>query len=239
MSRFLCTVADDAEALAQTAAAWALAEARRHRRPFAIALSGGSTPRRFYQLLGQAPVRDAFPWELAHWFWGDERFVPHDHADSNYRMARETLLNHAPIPAANIHPVPYEDLPEQAAAAYQRTLQDFYGADRLDPAKPLFAMNLLGLGTDGHTASLFPGTAALDETKRWATAVIGAKPEPRITLTYPVLNSAHTIAFLVEGAEKRMQLKSLLDGSSRTPAAAINPATGGTLHLFMDRAAAP
>ena len=114
---------------------------------FAVCLSGGSTPQRLYELLAGPPYRDKFPWSRTHWFWGDERFVPHDDALSNYRMVREALLSRAPIPAINIHPIPTEGIsPEKAAAAYERELKSFYGAEHLDPARPLFDVNLLGLG---------------------------------------------------------------------------------------------
>ena len=134
---------------------------------FAVCLSGGSTPQRLYEHLAGPPYRDAFPWSRTHWFWGDEQFVPHDDALSNYRMVREALLSRAPIPAVNIHPIPTEGLsPEAAASAYERELKSFYGADHLDPARPLFDVNLLGLGPDGHTASLFPGSAVLAEREK-------------------------------------------------------------------------
>ena len=143
---------------------------------FAVALSGGSTPRRLYEHLAGPPYRDAFPWSRTHWFWGDERFVPHGDAQSNYRMVREALLSRAPIPAINIHPIPTEGVsPEAAAVTYERELKSFYGAKRLDAARPLFDVTLLGLGPDGHTASLFPGTAVLAERDRWVAAVVGVK----------------------------------------------------------------
>ncbi len=154
----------DPAALSRRVAEWMLELATATEGRFAVALSGGSTPRALYRDLAEPPYRDAFPWSRAHWFWGDERFVPPDDALSNYRMVREALLSRAPIPAANIHPVPTEGLdPEAAASAYERELKSFYGAERLDPARPLFDVTLLGLGEDGHTASLFPGTAVLAE----------------------------------------------------------------------------
>src|SRR5262249_23838998 len=138
-----------------------------------------------------------FPWRRAHWFLGDERFVPHDHPDSNYRMVREALFSRVPVPAANIHAIRTEQLtPEQAALAYESTLKEFYGTDTLDPGQHLFDVTLLGIGEDGHTASLFPGQPALKERRRWAVAVVGVRSEPRVTLTYPALDGSAHVAFL-------------------------------------------
>jgi 6-phosphogluconolactonase len=226
------------EALARHVAEWLLATAAGTERPFAVALSGGSTPRRLYELLSDSPIREAFPWAHTHWFWGDERFVPHDSPESNYRMVREAMLERAPVPAANVHPVPTEGLtPQDAALSYERELKSFYGAASLSPDRPLFDVTLLGLGPEGHIASLFPGTAILDERTRWVGAVIGAKPEPRITLTYPALESSREIAFLVTGAAKRPALQQLREGNPDLPATRLHPVRG-TLHLFVDRAAA-
>jgi 6-phosphogluconolactonase len=171
-------------------------------------------------------------------FWGDERFVPHDHRDSNYRMAREALLSRVSIPDGNIHAVPTEGLsPEEAAIVYETTLRRFYGANELAPDRPLFDVALLGIGEDGHTASLFPGQPTLQETRRWAVAVIGAKDEARITLTYPVLDSSREVAFLVTGKEKRGVVSRAQAGDQTLPAAVVRPI--GHLHWFTDRAAAP
>lgn len=230
-------ILSDPDALARRVANWLTEVARETRGTFRVALSGGETPRPLYRNLATSPWREAFPWSRAAWFWGDERFVSPDDPRSNYRMTRETLLDRAPVPAARIHAVPtLETSPEQAAAAYERTLQTLYGAARLDPARPLFDVNLLGLGPEGHTASLFPGTAALAERERWVVAVLGVKEEPRITLTYPVLESAHRVAFLVTGVEKRAVLRRLLRGDVALPAARVHPA--GELRIFADRAAA-
>jgi 6-phosphogluconolactonase len=226
----------DPVALARRVADWILKVATAKDGTFAAALAGGSTPRSLYRLLAEPPYRDAFPWFRAHWFWGDERFVPHDDAQSNYRMVREALLSRAPIPAPNIHSVPTEGVgPEAAAFAYERELKSFYGAERLDPARPIFDVTLLGLGTDGHTASLFPGTAVLAERNRWVAAVVGARSEVRISLTYPVLESSRHTAFLVAGQEKRAILQRLRRGDDSLPAARLRPT--GTLHLFVDAAA--
>jgi 6-phosphogluconolactonase len=227
----------DPEALARRVADWLLAMAMAREAHFTLALSGGGTPRRLYQLLAEAPYRDAFPWHRTYLFWGDERFVPHDDAASNYRMVREAMLSRVPIPAANIHPIPTEGVtPEAAALSYERELKSFYGAERLDPARPLFDVNLLGLGPDGHTASLFPGSAVLEERERWVAAVVGAKSTARITLTYPVLESSRHVAFLVAGQEKRAILSRYRRGEGDLPATHLRPI--GTLHLFADAAAA-
>ena len=227
----------DPESLARHVADWLLAEAGAKQGRFAIALSGGSTPRLLYEHLAAPPYLEKFPWERAHWFWGDERFVPEDDPLSNYRMAREALLSKAPIPAASIHPIPTEHLdPEAAAADYERRLRSFYGAGQLDPARPLFDVTLLGLGTDGHTASLFPGSPALQEKTKWVTAVIGEKPEPRITLTLPALDSSRHVAFLVAGVDKREMLARFRQGDESLPAARVHPV--GTLHIFCDAGAA-
>jgi 6-phosphogluconolactonase len=227
----------DPEALSRRVADWLLDLAIAQPGAFAVALSGGSTPRLLYRHLAAPPYHDAFPWSRAHWFWGDERFVPPDDAQSNYRMVREALLSHAPIPVTNIHPIPTEGVgPEAAAAAYERELKSFYGAERLDPARPLFDVTLLGLGPDGHTASLFPNTAVLAERERWAAAVIDAKSEARITLTYPALESSRHAAFLVTGSEKQAIFSRLRRSDDKLPAARLHPMA--ELRWFVDKAAA-
>ena len=227
----------DPEALSRRVAEWMLELATTKIGIFSVCLSGGSTPQQLYEHLAEPTYRNTFPWPRTHWFWGDERFVPHDDPLSNYRMVREALLSRAPIPPANIHPIPTEGIsPEAAASAYERKLKSFYGAARLDPAQPLFDVNLLGLGPDGHTASLFPGTAVLAERNSWVAAVVGAKPEARITLTYPALESSRHAAFLVAGDEKRAIFRRLRDGDNCLPAARLRPIAGVT--WFLDRAAA-
>lgn len=227
----------DTVALAERAAQWLLDAAQVTLGPVAVALSGGATPRQLYERLAAPPYRDVFPWPRVHWFWGDERFVPHDDSLSNYRMVRTALLSRAPIDAANIHAIPTEGLdPAQAATAYEDVLKAFYGAERFDPARPLFDVTLLGLGADGHTASLFPGTTVLAERQRWVAAVIGAKSEARITLTYPTLESSRRVAFLVVGGDKRAVLRRLRDGDETLPAAHLRPI--GSLCVFADADAA-
>jgi 6-phosphogluconolactonase len=222
--------------LARHAADWLLAIAEARKSRLAICLSGGATPRLLYELLAEPPYRERFPWSCAHFFFGDERFAPRDSPLSNFRMVREALLSRAPVPAENIHPVPTEfPSPAEAAAAYERDLKSYYGAGDLDPARPLFDATLLGLGEDGHIASLFPGAAALEERRRWVAAVEGVKPEPRITLTFPPLKSSAHVAFLVAGEEKRAVIARLRAGDASLPAARFE--SGGALHLFCDAAA--
>jgi 6-phosphogluconolactonase len=229
----------DPEALARRAADWLVAAAAGGGGPFRIALSGGSTPRRLYEILCGSPCREAFPWARTHWFWGDERFVPHDSPESNYRMVQDAMLAHAPVPASNIHPIPTEGLtPQEAALSYERELKAVYGAPALTPDRPLFDVTFLGLGPEGHIASLFPGSAALRERSRWVSAVIGAKPEPRITLTYPALESSRAIAFLVTGPDKRAVVERLLASDQDLPATHLH-GVQERMHLFVDRAAAP
>ncbi|MHB8992764.1 MAG: 6-phosphogluconolactonase [Chloroflexota bacterium] len=214
---------------------------------FAVALSGGSTPRRLYQLLAGAPWRQRVDWGCCHFFWGDERLVPPDHPDSNYRLARETLLDGLPLSPDQIHRVPVElGEPETVAAAYEEELRRFFGRGPAAGDKPLsytleefprFDLVLLGLGTDGHTASLFPGQVALEQRDRWAVATPpGRLPPPvdRITLTLPVLNAARIVVFLVAGADKTSVLREILEGESCLPAARVRP-TQGELRWFVDR----
>ncbi|MDP9103019.1 MAG: 6-phosphogluconolactonase [Pseudomonadota bacterium] len=237
MSDMQIEVLPDPAALAERVAAWLLELARAKGGAFSLCLSGGSTPKALYERLAAPPYRDTFPWDRTHLFWGDERFVPHADDLSNYRMVKEALLVHAPILAANIHSVPTEHTsPQAAAAAYQRDLQAFYGAEVLNPARPLFDVNLLGLGDDGHTASLFPGTEVLNERALWVAPVIGAKAEARITLTYPALESSGHAAFLVTGEGKADILARLKSGDAALPSAHLHPT--GELRVFCDTAAA-
>jgi 6-phosphogluconolactonase len=228
------TIAENPERLAEQAAEF-LVEALSTGGRRSVCLSGGSTPKRLYELLASPAYRDQVPWDRVHWFWGDERFVPPDHPDSNYGMTRRAMLAVAPVPPGHVHPVPTTlGTPEEAAAAYERTLKDYYGRAELDPGQPLFDVTLLGLGEDGHTASLFPGVAALDEEDRWTAAVVGAKPEPRISLTLPALESSRHVVFLVAGKAKFPVLQRLDQGED-LPAGRVRPI--GTLHWMMDRSA--
>jgi 6-phosphogluconolactonase len=226
----------DPPALARRVAEWMTALARAAPGPFRVSLSGGSTPKTLYELLASDAFVSRFPWERVHWYWGDERFVPYDHPDSNFRMAREAMLSKAPIPPGNINPVPTDGDPDSAAARYERTLQTAYGATALDPARPLFDVTLLGLGADGHTASLLPGEAVLEERRRWVAAVSHGRPEVRITMTYPAIESSRQVAFLVVGKEKAPIMGEIRGGDSQAPAARVRPV--GDLVWFLDRAAA-
>ncbi len=228
-------VSADSADLARDAAAWLLDLVLAAGDRPALCLAGGSTPAALYHLLAAEPYRNRFPWQKVHWFWGDERFVPRDDKRSNFRMAWTTLFEHVPAPPENIHPIATDRGLAFAAADYERLLRQFYGADRLAAGHPLFAATLLGLGTDGHTASLFPGDPALGESERWVMPVPDAKPEPRITLTVPALTSAAKIAFLVSGTDKRAILARLRRGED-LPAGRI-AAVGNTL-WFIDRVAA-
>ena len=226
----------DPLALAHHVAEWMTEAATAGQGSFRVSLSGGSTPKTLYELLASDVFRDRFPWQRVSWYWGDERFVPYDHPESNFRMTREAMLAEAPVPRENIHPIPTDGTPEDAARRYERTLQQTYGAATLDPRRPLFDVTLLGLGPDGHTASLLPGEPALDERKRWVAVVSHGRPEVRITMTYPVLESSRRVAFLVAGEEKAAIFSAIRKGGSRVPAARIRPV--GELLWFVDQAAA-
>jgi 6-phosphogluconolactonase len=202
-----------------------------------IALSGGSTPRRTYQELARARLVDRFPWSRVHWFWGDERSVPPDDLDSNFRMTREAMLDGAPIPPANIHPILTVGIsPDEAAYRYEIELKRAYGASTLLPDQPLFHVCLLGLGEDGHIGSLIPAEPALLELDRWVAVVAHGRPETRITLTYPVIDASRHIAFLVSGETKRSILREVLAGGSIKPAARLSPMDD--ILFIADRAAA-
>ena len=225
------------EELAQRLADWIVARIGARGDRTALCLSGGATPQRLYELLGAAPRRERIPWTRTHCFWGDERFVPYDDSRSNFRMTREALLQHVPIPADNIFAIPTDrGSAADAAAEYERTLKRFYGADALEPGRPLFDLTLLGLGEDGHIASLFPHSPALAETQQWAVPVSGQGAVDRVTLTYPALASSAATVFLVAGERKRVVLSRLRAGDAALPAAHLHPA--GEVFLFADRAAA-
>jgi 6-phosphogluconolactonase len=233
-------VLPDARTIAENAAERLLARLVQASGPAAICLTGGSSPQQLYQLLAREPYRSALPWDRVHWFMGDDRFVPPDDVLSNMGMARRLFLDHVNAPRENIHPIATTlATPEAAARRYEADLNRFYGRDRLDPARPLFELVVMGLGPDGHTASLFPNAPALLEDKRWVVGVDHAGFEPfvpRVTLTFPALASTREMLFLVEGEEKREILARVLTGND-LPASRAR--SDGELTWLIDRAAAP
>ena len=229
---------ETANAVAEHVAEWLCALACAHDSELAICLSGGSTPRLLYQRLADPVFASRVPWSRIHWFWGDERFVPHVDPASNYRMAYDALFSYVPVSKDRLHPIPTEGLsPLQAAANYQALLQHYSANNRLGPGHSIFDVTLLGVGEDGHTASLFPGSLTLLETRQWVLAVVGKASEARITLTYPALNSSRNLAFLVTGANKKNILAEIRAGSTAPPAARVRPIGG--IDWFVDRAAMP
>ena len=207
---------------------------------FIVTLSGGSTPKRMFEMLADKPCRDQVEWAKVHIFWGDERSVPPDHKDSNYRMAHEAMLARLPIPVAQIHRIEAERTDRDAAAHdYQTAIAKTLGVDAKGPP-PAFDLVLLGMGPDGHTASLFPGTTALTETTRWV--VVNFVPKfntDRVTLTTSILNKARQVLFLVAGADKTQPLFEVIEGppdTTRLPSQLIKP-TAGALIWFVDRLA--
>jgi 6-phosphogluconolactonase len=231
-------ISSDAEALSHNVAKWFLDLARAKSGAFAVALSGGTTPKRLYQRLAASPYLEALPWQHIHWFWGDERFVSADDPQSNYRMVREAMLAKAPIPQANIHRVVCDGISlAEAATRYEHEIKSFYGRDKIEQSQPIFDVTLLGLGPDGHTASLFPGSSVLQEQTRWVAPVSDSELGPRITLTYPALNSSREVAFLIEGEGKRLILKNFRQRDRILPATRVQPT--GALRVFTDKAAFP
>jgi 6-phosphogluconolactonase len=228
-------VFDNPQSVAVAVAEWIANRIAETTDVFRMALSGGNTPRLLYQRLASPEYRNRIEWRRVELFWGDERFVPHNDPRSNYRMARETLLAHAPVLIDHIHPIPTEGDPDIAARKYEGVLKGIYGADSLSQSRPLFDLVLLGLGDDGHTASLFPGSPALDEHTHWVLAVEG-KDEPRITLTYPTLQSAGAVVFVADGADKADAVARVRSGDKTLPAARLK--ARGEVLWFIDRAAA-
>jgi 6-phosphogluconolactonase len=227
----------DAPTQAREVAEWLTAQALATTGRFSIALSGGSTPQKLYEMLATPDFAKRFPWDRTHLFWGDERFVAHTDKDSNYRMVREALLDHIDIPEANIHPIPDTGTAAEAAASYQQTLRTYYGSDALSMARPIFDVCFMGLGEDGHTASLFPGSTALEESLAWVLPVIDPSvTQPRVTLTYPIFACSRSLAFLVEGHKKAAILHRVLAGDRALPAARVTAI--GDVIWFIDEAAA-
>jgi 6-phosphogluconolactonase len=207
---------------------------------FRVALAGGSTPKAMFLQISKPVNLRKVDWTRVYLFWGDERCVPADHADSNYQMTRHSLLDFVPIPARNIHRIPGEFEPVAAASAYEGVLKKFFGSETL----PRFDLILLGLGEDGHTASLFSGSPALVENERWVVAVEHDTPPlplvPRVTLTFPVINAAKRVVFLVAGQSKAeilaRAIRSPGPGEPALPAQLICP-LDGTVTWLVDQAA--
>jgi 6-phosphogluconolactonase len=254
-------IVSDRAALARDAAQRFVALTRESiaaRQRFTVALSGGSTPRDLYLLLATLEFSAQVDWSRAHFFWGDERAVPPDHPDSNYRMANEVLLSHVKPPMQNVHRIRAELPPDDAAREYEQMLREFFYPHPSSPSPPLragdlrpsstgegawpsFDLILLGLGANGHAASLFPHTHVLHETTRWVAAeYIDEVKMWRITLTAPVINAAANILWLVAGADKAATVRAVLRGAYRPeelPAQLIQPTSGHAV-LLLDRAAA-
>jgi 6-phosphogluconolactonase len=240
-NRHVVPVADPA-ALAKAAAERLMARISANAGRVAICLTGGSSPKQLYQLLATDAYRSKIPWERVHWFIGDERLVPASDPLHNMGMARTAFLDQC-APTSNVHPIPTETAdpadPDRSAALYEGELKSFYGADALDHARPLFDLVLMGVGPDGHTASLFPEYPALDDTAHWVVGVPKANVEPfvpRVTLTLPALASCREMLFEVAGAGKRAILTRVLAGED-LPAARAQSA-GETVWL-VDQAALP
>jgi 6-phosphogluconolactonase len=229
----------DARALAKAAADRVIARIGVNSGRVAICLAGGSSPQQLYTLLATDAYRNQIPWDRVHWFIGDERFVGADNPLHNMAAARRAFLDRC-APAENIHPIPTDTTdPDAAARHYEGELQSFYGADVLDPTRPLFDLVLMGVGPDGHIASLFPDYPAIEETERWVVSVPKAHVEPlvpRVSLTLPALNSCREMLFEVAGSEKRPILTRVLAGENLPANRARS--IGETIWL-VDRAALP
>jgi 6-phosphogluconolactonase len=236
--REIIVVADPA-AQAQAAAERLIARMDANSGRVAICMSGGSSPKQLFELLATDGYRSRIPWDRVHWFIGDERFVPVDDSRNNMRMARQAFLDKC-APPANVHPIA-TDAPDpvQAARGYEQELKSFYGASELDPARPLFDLVMLGVGPDGHTASLFPGYPAVEETRHWVTEVPKANVEPfvpRVTLTLPTLASCREMMFEASGSGKRAILTRVFAGEDLP---ANRARSQGETVWLLDKAALP
>jgi 6-phosphogluconolactonase len=230
-------ISEDAAALARAGARYLCDLAVNNRGRTVIALSGGNTPKPLYRLLAEEPIRSRLPWDRVHFVLGDERFVPPSDPASNFGMARAAFLSRVRVPPMNVHPVETEGVTlDEAVAGYEAMLKSLYGADTLSTDRPLLNLTLLGLGEDGHTASLIPGQPVLQERMHWVAPVPQGREEQRITLTYPALDSSAVVAFLVSGDGKREILDRILSGDTTFPASHIRPI--GEVIWFVDRAAA-
>jgi 6-phosphogluconolactonase len=225
--------------LSHAAAKWIadnITAALQHQDRFTIALSGGSTPKALHKILAASPYKEQIDWSKLHFFWGDERDVPFQDDRNNAKMAYDTLLNFVPTPPYHIHVMRTDISPEESAAEYEKILHFYF-----DQTATSFDLVLLGMGDDGHTLSLFPGTAAVNEEKAWAIAYfLKAQDMYRITLTKTIVNRAARIAFLTTGTNKAHALKEVLQGAYNPdlyPSQEIKPVKG-ELHWFVDETAA-
>jgi len=207
------------------------------RERFVVALSGGATPKKFYSLLGSQPYRDEIDWSSIHFFWADERCVPREDEASNFKLAFDNLLSKIPVPGRNIHRIKGEKGPDLGARDYEGKIRNFFRNSQ----SPGFDLIVLGMGADGHTASLFPGSEALHETRRYAVPLLLAKIGlDRITLTLPILNNASQVLFLVSGLSKASAVESVLEKGERgepLPAALVRPLRGSVTWLIDEEAA--
>lgn len=230
----------NANELATQFASWLtdrIADTLRTQERFTLVLSGGSTPRKLYELLAAEPYKSKIDWARIHFFWGDERFVPFTDERNNARMAYNTLLDHVPVKQEQIH-VMRTDLPsDEASAAYEEILHRYF-----DGSTKSFDLVLLGLGDNSHTLSLFPGYPVVHEQEKWVTSFYLEEQQMyRITLTAPIVNQSACIAYLVSGADKAPAVKEVIEGNpapDQHPAQVIRPTAGGELHWFLDQAAA-
>jgi 6-phosphogluconolactonase len=234
-------VLSDLEALSHCAASIFVGGSRnsiKTKKRFAVAISGGSTPIRLYALLASDPYRDKVEWRHIHFFWADERCVPKEDDESNFKLAYEAFLSKIPVPISNIHRVKGEKDPEQGAEEYEDDLRKFFGMSEI----PVFDLIILGIGEDGHTASLFPDSKSLEETIRLTVPVYMKRPKrDRVTLTLPVLNNAVQILFLVSGRSKAKIIHKILGKKGkkeRYPAGLITPSHGNIIWLIDQEAAA-
>jgi 6-phosphogluconolactonase len=230
----------DAGELSSSVAKWiaeTIGDSLKKQDRFTIALSGGSTPQRLHKILAASPYNEQVDWSKLHVFWGDERAVPFEDSRNNAKMAYDTLLNFVPVPAAQIHVMRTDIAPEQSAAEYEKILHQYFP---LNGPSYSFDLVLLGMGDDGHTLSLFPGTEVIHEEKAWAKAFfLKAQDMYRITLTKSIVNRSARVAFLTTGTSKAHALKEVLEGPYHPdlyPSQEIRPA--GELHWFVDQAAA-
>lgn len=212
----------------------ALAAAGEKQKIVSFALAGGNTPRALYQRLAREEISRRIPWSKVHIFWGDERIVPHKHPESNFRLANETFLQKVPLPPENIHAVPTNLVAEEAAESYEQTLRKHF---RLWRGFPKFDLILLGLGADGHVASLFPWTAPLEEKNKMVATAHSLAGSARVSLTLPVINSARRVYFLTTGQDKSSALQKAMEESGDLPVQRVAPAKGELVWL-VDQSAA-